>query len=152
MQSGPRSLRAVVDTNLFISAAITRRGVPFELLARWRQGSFTLLMSAEQRAELDDVLRRPELIERYRITPQEVGSLLLLVDVLAVRVVPRRRLPVRVRDPKDDHLVGAAIAGGADYLVSGDGDVLELDAHPGIARLRIVTARVFLDILAAQTP
>jgi predicted nucleic acid-binding protein len=54
------------------------------------------------------------------------------------------RVPVVTRDPSDDQVIACAVAAGADYLVTGDDDMLVLAEHQGI---RIITPREFLDIL-----
>jgi predicted nucleic acid-binding protein len=71
-----------------------------------------------------------------------------LLDALAVPVTPRRRLPVHIRDPKDERVLAAALGGRADYLVTGDDDLLVLNGDPRIRTLKIVTVREFLDLLS----
>lgn len=53
------SLRAVFDPSVLVSAAISRRGPPRELLDRWERGEFELVVSAEVLFELQEVLARP---------------------------------------------------------------------------------------------
>jgi putative PIN family toxin of toxin-antitoxin system len=76
MSSVRRLPRVVVDTNLFVSGLIAKRGLPHQLLDRWRKGSFVLLISEEQREEIKIVLDRPAIAERYGITPEERAELL----------------------------------------------------------------------------
>lgn len=64
------------------------------------------------------------------------------VDLLPV-------LPVSVRDPKDEHILAAALGGEADYLVTGDQDLLVLAGDPRLGSLQIVTVAAFMDILDA---
>jgi hypothetical protein len=54
---------------------------------------------------------------------------------------------VRVRDPKDEQILGTALASDADYLVTGDEDLLELAGDPRLGTLTIVTVVDFLAIL-----
>jgi len=56
---------------------------------------------------------------------------------------------VAIRDPKDIHLL-AALGGDADYLITGDADLLVLAGDPTLGPLRIITARAFLDDLARR--
>jgi uncharacterized protein len=57
-------VRAVLDTNVLVSAAISGRGVPAEIVRRWEGGEFELVVSAEILFELSEVLRRPS-FRRY---------------------------------------------------------------------------------------
>lgn len=150
MQRAPGSPRAVVDTNVFVSGSISSGGAPRHILDLWREGRFTLTMGADQRSELAEVLHRSAIRERYGLVDDEIEALLFMVDVRAVRVAQRRRLPVTVRDPKDAHLLASALGGRADYLVTGDADLLELEGNPRLRGLRIVTPRAFLELLEAE--
>jgi predicted nucleic acid-binding protein len=60
------------------------------------------------------------------------------------RVTPLDSLPLHSRDPKDDKLLALALGGNADYLITGDQDLLVLNDNPGLENLRIITAAVFL--------
>jgi predicted nucleic acid-binding protein len=58
-----------------------------------------------------------------------------------------KTIPVSVRDPKDKRMLAAAIEGAADYLVTGDQDLLVLQGDPRLGDLRIVPAARFLATL-----
>jgi uncharacterized protein len=147
--SEPRGLaRAVVDTNQFVSGLISKVGLPYQLIEAFRHGSFTLLISPSLRAEVEEVLQRDKFRVRYRITDDEREQFLFLLDARAVVVTPRRRLPVHIRDPKDERVLAAALGGRADYLITGDDDLLVLNGDPRIRSLKIVTVREFLDLLS----
>ncbi len=147
MTSESKILRVVIDTNLFVSGLLSKQGQPFVLLEAWRAQRFILLMSDEQRAELEDVLARPRLIRRYNLSPPEAATLLALVDHHSQRVVLTSALPLAVRDVKDEMILASALEGSADYLVTGDDDLLILNKHPEVGRLSIVPVRDFLAIL-----
>ncbi len=146
MSSDPVS--AVVDTNLFVSALIGARGVPCALYTAWRDGAFALHLGDPQRAELVAVLARPHFRERFGVSDDETRELLYLLETRAHRAPLRDPSPIRVRDPKDEHILAAALGAGVGYLVSGDADLLTLADDPFLGALRIVTARAFLDMLA----
>jgi len=143
-----RLVSAVVDTNLFVSALISARGDPRALYTAWRGGAFILHLADGQRAEIADVLGRRKFLDRFNITAADVQELLYLLDMRARRFPLRASLPLRVRDAKDDHLLAAALGGEADYLVSGDDDLLSLAADARLGTLRIVTVQEFLGLLA----
>ena len=65
--------------------------------------------------------------------------------------VPSSSIPVSLRDPKDEHIPGAALAGKADYLVTGDDDLLVHQGDPRLGALQIVTASQFLTMLEEQS-
>jgi uncharacterized protein len=141
--------RAVIDTNLFISALLLGRGIPYELLVSLRKREFDLVMSDFQIQELHRVLMRPKFIERYAISGEQLLDLHRLIERVAERVTEEQdivSLPA-VRDPHDTPILASAIIGRADYLVTGDNDLLVLAGDPHLGELQIVTAAAFVDIL-----
>ena len=60
-------------------------------------------------------------------------------------VVEPTHVPRICRDPDDDHVLAAAVAGGVSYLVTGDKDLLALSAGEGF---EIITPAGFLLVLA----
>ena len=144
MSSALPPRRAVVDHNLFVSGLISKLGQPNRLIALFRQNAFVLIISDQLRSELDEVLHRDKFRTKYGLTLEEIADFLFLVDTKATFVTPRRRLPIAVRDPKDAIVLATALGGRADYLVSGDDDLLSLDADPRLGNLRILRVRDFL--------
>lgn len=147
MRSSGGRLRSVVDTNLIISGLIVARGIPHRLVRACRDGWFDLLVSDPLLAEYERVLTRPTFSTKYGLRQEEVAAFLTFVRLSSVRVTPRRRLPVHVRDLKDQPILATALGGGADYLVTGDGDLLVLRDDARLRRLKIVTAAEFLAIV-----
>jgi uncharacterized protein len=145
-----RLVSAVVDTNLFVSALISPRGLPHAVYTAWRAGAFLLHLAETQRRELADVLSRPRLRKRFNLDPETVAQFFYLLETKAIEVIELDPLPLRVRDPNDDPILAAALGGGADYLVTGDDDLLSLAGDPRLGALRIVTARAFLALLAGE--
>src|SRR3972149_7072984 len=143
--------KAVVDTNLVLSGLLLKRGLPYELVEAWRRGSFLLLVSDALREEYDQVLPRPTFAVKYGLTAEEVRAFLALVSMLGLRVTPQRRLSVKIRHQKDEKVLAAALGGKAEYLVTGDQDLLVLRDDPHLKHLKIVTAREFLEILAKES-
>ena len=141
---------AVLDTNLIVSGAITPHGLPNHVLRALERDAFRLISSPDLAAEVRGVLSRPAIRERYRPDPTIVDAELAALEARMVRPLPLDALPVHCRDPKDDPVLACALGGQADYLVTGDADLLALDGHPALGALRIVTPRAFLDLLAQQ--
>lgn len=139
---------AVLDTDLIVSAFRSRRGAPHALLRALYEGAFRLILSDALRQEYADVLARPGLKRRYVVPAANVAAFFRFLDREAQRVTPAPTLPIAIRDPRDAHVLAAALGGGADYLVSGDDDLLALAGDPRLGTLQIMTIRAFLDLLA----
>ncbi len=147
----PKQPEAVVDTNLIASGTILKRGLPFTLLEAWREQRFILLLSEDQFLELHDVLNRPEIVNKYLLSEDERRDLFSLMATVTKPVRPLLTLTVRVRDIKDEKILAAAIGGKAEYLITGDDDLLVLRDDALIGNLKIVTAREFLEVLSRQS-
>ena len=136
-------MRAVVDTNILVRALIKPQGTVGPVLRRLREGAYRLLYSESLLAELVDVLSRPRISGKYGIGREDVATVLTLIDRRGELVVPQRRITV-CRDLKDNQVLEAATSGGADFIVSGDDDLLILNPFEGIP---IVIPAVFLPML-----
>ncbi|HSH81133.1 MAG TPA: putative toxin-antitoxin system toxin component, PIN family [Herpetosiphonaceae bacterium] len=138
---------AVVDTNIVVSAFLSRRGAPHALLQALYAGAFRLVLSPQLREEYERVLARPGLARRFALAPAELAAFFRFLDRRAQPVTPREPSPVAVRDVQDAHVLAAALEGGAGYLITGDDDLLVLAGDPRLGTLQIVTIRTFLDAL-----
>jgi putative PIN family toxin of toxin-antitoxin system len=137
-------IRAVLDTNVLVSALINPRGTPAQILDLWRGDRFLVLTSEAMMAELEDVLARMRRKRKYRLTNSEVGKLLRMLRQFMISVAADAKEPV-VRDPDDAKLLTCAASGRADYVVTGDADLLSLKEHEGVA---IVTPAEFLQVIS----
>lgn len=117
--------RAVLDTNVLISALLFRSGRLSWLRQAWQTMALRPVMAKPTTEELLRVLAYP----KFRLTAAEVEALLeeLLpwVEVFAAPI-PSVVLRWTVRDPKDQIFLDLALAAGADLLVTGDTDLLVL--------------------------
>jgi len=132
--------RAVIDTNILISGVISPHGCPRAILEHWHDQDFVLVISQAQMAEVEQVMEYPHLLARLRVYNHDRTRLLHALQSYAETVMVETVEPV-CRDPDDDLILASAVAGKADYLVSGDKDLLVLEKHRGV---RIVTAAQFL--------
>jgi putative PIN family toxin of toxin-antitoxin system len=138
-------MRAVVDTNVLVRALIKPHGTVGPVLLRLRHGEYTLLYAGSLLEELVDVLNRPRIREKYRLTDPDIQTVVSLILLRGEVVVPEGRITA-CRDPKDDKFLEVAVAGKADVIVSGDQDLLVL--HP-FAGIPIVPPAAFLQMLDA---
>ncbi len=117
--------RAVLDTNVLVSAFISPTGASARLLIELRAGAFEIVVSPTLLAELDEVLRRPK-FRRYA-SEAEVDAYLSLIglDCTIYDDPEPSPQPVGV-DPDDEYLIDLARAARVDALVSGDSHLLDL--------------------------
>ena len=116
------TIRAVLDANVFVSAAI-QRGPSYRIVRAWLDSdAFELIVSEAVLAEVDDVLTRPRLTKR--ITAEDAHAFIHSIRVVA-DLAPDGVAPLAfTRDPDDDYLIALARAHEADVIVSGDKDLL----------------------------
>lgn len=121
-------LRAVLDTNVIVSALLFR-GATGRLVALWQERKFVLLVSKEIVQEYLRVLAYP----RFELSVEEVKGLLeRQLLPFATPVKAKEILPVVHEDPSDDIFLACAVAGKADCLVSGDRHLLALTTYQKI--------------------
>jgi putative PIN family toxin of toxin-antitoxin system len=130
-------MRVVVDTNIFISLLI-RPGTALSSFIEYLDQHGTILYSVETLTELVDVMRRRK-FSAYT-TSEEVAAFVQWVITTGELVAVEHVAEVS-RDPKDDKFLAVAVAGGADYLVSGDKDLLVLER---VGSVPIVSPAAFL--------
>jgi len=140
-------MKAVLDTNLFVSAIISSQGKPAQILDAWRAGRFDLVMRGDIIEEVREVLGRPHLQRRHRWTGEEIDR--FLDDLERLATITPGELAVRAiaDDPDDNMYLACAVEGGADYIISGDRHLLQLGAFEGI---EIVTPAQFWGILGRE--
>ena len=97
----------------------------------WRTGRFILLLSEPIVAEVENVLSRPQVLEKLRTGPIAARAPLELLRRRAEFVQPTIALRLS-RDPGNDTFLECAVTGRADYIVSADADLLTLSAAQGI--------------------
>lgn len=133
-------IRAVVDTNILVRAIIKPLGTVGPVLRRLRDGAYVLIYSEPLLTELVDAVNRPRIKDKYGVTPEDIETLMAFILLRGEAVVPTRRITI-CRDPKDNMFLEAAVDGKADMIISGDDDLLKLNAFEGIP---IVTPTEFL--------
>jgi putative PIN family toxin of toxin-antitoxin system len=102
----------------------------------WRNGRFILLLSDPILTEIEDVVRRPEVLEKLRLSPIEARALVTLLRRRGL-FVPSAVHTRRSRDPADDKFLECAVAGSAECVVSADADLLSLGDIEGIPILDV---------------
>lgn len=124
-----RGLRVVLDTNVLVSGLAYPASVPGKVVAAWRQGAIDVVLSRFILDELARVL--PRLNHRLGWRPSEFADLIDILSIEAELVEPATPSQGTLRDAKDLPVLGTLRTSGADYLVTGDADLLAVaDRHP----------------------
>jgi putative PIN family toxin of toxin-antitoxin system len=135
--------RCVFDTNTVVSATLFRGSIPEQALFLALSIN-TVLMSQELADELNDVLSRAG-FDRY--TDRENREE-FLQDLVRQAESVEITVPVRAcRDPNDDKILELATNGDADYIVTGDDDLLVMNPSRGIV---IIRPSEFLALVGAE--
>ena len=137
-----RPPRVVLDTNVVLSALLFAQGRLAPLREAWQRAAFQPLVSSSTAAELMRALTYP----KFKLSRDEQQE--LLADYLpyctTVRVPAELPETPACRDPADTPFLQLALAGEADYLVTGDQDLLSLAAS---FPRPIITAEQLLGLL-----
>jgi len=120
-------VKAVFDTNVLIAAFLTE-GLCSGLLIRARKQAFNLVLC-------DDIIREFEgiLSKKFKLTSADISEISTIVSEAASEILHKLGpIPNICRDPNDDMIIACAIAAAADYIVTGDEDLLILKNYKHI--------------------
>lgn len=120
--------KAVLDTNTLISALLFRGSLAV-MVDLWKSGRCTPVFSKETFGEFMTVLEYP----KFSLTAQEI-QIIIQKEVLPYfeTVEVSEQITGICRDPDDDKFIACAVSASAEYVVSGDKDLLDLVRHESI--------------------
>jgi len=110
--------RVVIDTNVLISGFYWS-GIPKRIINLWLKGKFRLYVSPGTAAELISLLIR------FEVPRTKIKNIKKILITHSVRIIPQQKVTV-CRDPKDNQFLELCLAASADYLITGDKDLLIL--------------------------
>ena len=132
-------IRAVIDTNVVVSANLNDEGLPAAILDLAANKKILMCVSEAVLAEYKDVLNRP----RLNLTPQRIARTLSVIRKTSLLVNPTRTITLIKADEPDNRLLECAQAAGADYLVTGNTKHFPATFE----RTMIVTPKQFIDLI-----
>ncbi|WP_374689024.1 putative toxin-antitoxin system toxin component, PIN family [Promineifilum sp.] len=136
------AVKVVLDTNLLVSYLLTQGETISRLIEYWEQGRIVVLMSPSMLEELANVVTRPRLRRHMAVDPQ------VLIDLLTAEALPvagELIVSGACRDPKDDKFLACAVEGKADYIVTGDADLFDLQSFRDIPIVRSFELLLLMD-------
>ncbi len=123
-----KALKVVLDTNVIVSALLFK-GVLSKLCDLWKKGKINPIISNETYAELRTVLEYP----KFSLSKNEINELVEdeILPYFDVQEITRNVQGV-CKDPDDDKFLSCAMSASADFIVSGDKRVLNLEKYKSI--------------------
>ena len=143
-----KRVRAVVDTNLFVSGLFVDHGYTFDLQELWLAGAFELAASKKILHEIKNTLLKPYIRHRLRIDESEAQNIIELISEKAFIITEDRYSTDAITaDHSDNKFLACALEARAHYIVSGDNHLLALKHFHGI---QIVDVKSFVEIVKAK--
>lgn len=137
-------LRAVLDTNVFVSGLKNRKTPPGQILELWRKNQFTVITSPQLLAEIHEVLMRPPILSYLEQTPDVVNKFIKFLIQRTFVTEGKLEIDVLKNDPDDNMVLAAAVEGQVSYLVTGNKRHFPTEEFQGV---KIVTPQEFMEIL-----
>ncbi|MBU1322875.1 putative toxin-antitoxin system toxin component, PIN family [Patescibacteria group bacterium] len=125
--------RVVIDTNVLISGFYWS-GTPKQIVSLWLKGKFKLYVSPGTAAELISLLIR------FGVPQTKIRNIKKILVTHSIKVIPQQKVFL-CRDPKDNKFLELCLSAPADYLITGDKDLLVLKKF---GSTQIVTPKQFL--------
>lgn len=127
-------MRILVDTNILISAILFPDSKPAKALLKVSE-KHKMVLCEQNLSEFREVIKRK--------APEYLSDAEVLLSELSYELLPASyQSGMRIRDPKDQPILNAAILANVDLLITGDKDFLVLD----LEQPRCITAAQFLEV------
>lgn len=123
----------VIDTNVFISGLLWN-GNPEKIIRIWLHDELVFVISPYLAHEIITTYTR------FENSPTNVEALISHLEIKTRKITPQKKVTI-CRDPKDNQILDLCLASGANYLITGDQDLLSLKQY---GQTRIVTAKEYL--------
>ncbi|MBV6452548.1 MAG: hypothetical protein MHPDNHAH_03306 [Anaerolineales bacterium] len=130
--------RVVLDTNVIVSSALGRTLA--RIFEKWNEGKFIVIVTSDIVSEYFDVINRP----KFKLTQTTIDRIGRYIYQFSEFVLPEEQVWEVKADPTDNKFLEAAIAGKADFIISGDKHLLDLKEFRSIP---IITALEFMNWL-----
>ena len=134
-------LKVVIDTNVFISAFYLPESRPAKVVLLARRKTILNVISPPILKEVERIIKKKLLWDNSK-----TQSAVRRIKNFSEEVHPQERLAIIADDP-DNRILECAVAGQADFIISGDHHLLDLENYQGI---KIVTPARFLELIEGE--
>jgi putative PIN family toxin of toxin-antitoxin system len=142
-----RKLRAVIDTNLFISGLFARDSLSAQLQNLWINLDFELVTSIEIIKEISRVLNYPRIKDHFKPKDKNIKRFFRLIFRKAIIAKDIYKTDRITDDPTDNKFLACALEKNADYIVSRDPHLRNIKHYHGI---QIVDVKTFIEKVKAK--
>lgn len=126
-------VRVVVDTNVLVSALISKKpSYPLQIYNFLKSKDFMLVVSPDILEEYGEVFNRSEIVNLHRRTQRQIQTILDEIAQTSYIVPGLTKIKLIKDDPDDDKFIVAALEGSAEYIVSGDSHLLDVGRFESI--------------------
>lgn len=138
-------IRVVVDTNVLVSALISKRpSPPLDIYNLLKSEDFLLVTSPAILQELEEVINREVIVKLHQKTQKQIDEILYEITETSYIVAGLVSVEVVKKDPNDNMFIAAALEGKADFVVSGDKPLLNIKEYQNI---KIISPKDFIRLL-----
>jgi putative PIN family toxin of toxin-antitoxin system len=138
-------MRVVLDTNVVVSGLLRTKGNPAQVLALALAGALQVAHDKRILAEYADVLARP----KFKFDKARVREVLTKLEADGLAVDATKQQHLELPDPDDEPFLAVALAGQADYLVTGNLADYPAERRRGCA---VVSPAEFLEVWRKAAP
>jgi putative PIN family toxin of toxin-antitoxin system len=140
-----RKLRAVIDSNLFISGLFGKKdAISTQLQDLWINHEFELATSIEIMKEVSRAFQYPKIKQKFHLKDETIKRFFRLIFRKAIITKDIYKTDKITDDPADNKFLACALESKADFIISGDKHLRNLKQFHGI---KILDAKSFLYLL-----
>ena len=125
----------VLDTNVIVSALLSPKGPPADIIKRWEADELGVVISPALLDELRRALQYQRVRKYFKAPHKKLATLVKRLETVATVVEPQVSLDVIQEDLADNRVLECAVAGNASYIITGDAHLLKLKAYQGVVVL-----------------
>lgn len=140
-------MKIVIDANLFASGLIKPNSNPGKILDLVQQNQVELILSPSVIKEIKRILLYPKIKKYHRKTPKEIDVYFEDILMFAWIIESDETVEIIKDDLVDNKYLACAFEDEADYIVSGDHHLLDIEKYRGI---EIIKAKTFLNSWSKQ--